>query len=111
MVCHEVTMWQAFTGVRVLYLQSTEALTDASSQPSFAGDGALPECRPARKKPIAPAARERELADDARPGSRHETARVPARPAQPRRAPRCAARHRPCRQYHARALEDCRADR
>src|SRR3977135_2687715 len=92
-VCHELTAWQAVTGERMVYLHRIEALTDATSQSSHADPGrALSRGRPRREKRHETSPRRRDFAFDTGPRSGHQTARVPARAARPRRTPRCAAR-------------------
>src|SRR5262245_46052163 len=38
-VCHELTLWQAVTARRMVYLQSLVALTDATSQSRYEDSG------------------------------------------------------------------------
>src|SRR6516225_6710128 len=105
-VCHEVTTWQAVTGVRMIYLQITEALTDASSQSSHEDAGALLSgCRLRREKRVKTAPGERNLVNDAGARSVYEAARVSAHLARPCRAAGRAGRHRPGGQRNARARE------
>src|SRR5215831_10927336 len=109
-VCHEVTMWQAVTANRMVYLLSTEALTDAARKQSYENAGSpLSSLRADRQRRRQAAPRWRNFAERTKRRSRNQAPAVSTHASQPRRAARCVPGNGPGRQHDARAREDCRA--
>src|SRR5262245_6094655 len=109
-VCHEVTMWQAVTANRMVYLLSTEALTDAASKQSYEDAGSpLSSLRASRQRRRQAAARWRNFADRTERRSRNQAAPFSTNAPKPRRAARCVAGNGSRRQRDARARKDCGA--
>src|SRR5262245_18401245 len=107
MVCHEVTMWQAVTANRMVYLLSTEALTDGASKQSYE-DAAVPlsTLRGSRQGRRQAAPRWRDFADRTERRSRNQAAALPTNARKPRRAALCVSGTGARRQRDARARKD-----